>query len=101
MLENGRGFFYKSGRGPKFFAHALRAILLENPLQQILHPPLIRKACEKYNLKIAFKPGPPSIHCMLTKVKDPLLPREEAGSCGLPDPPASVVRCISRKRRGS
>ena len=35
----------------------------------------IRKACEKYNLKVVFKSGP-TLHSLLTKVKDPL-PKEK------------------------
>ena len=39
--------FGKSGHGLKFFAHALRAMLPQNPLQQILHPPLLTTNSEQ------------------------------------------------------
>ena len=38
----------------------------------------IRKACEKYNLKVVFKSGP-TLHSLLTKVKDPLPKEKLAG----------------------
>ena len=44
----------------------------------------IRKACEKYNLKVVFKSGCTSPPSLLTKVKTP--PKGEAGRCGLLDP---------------
>ena len=36
----------------------------------------IRKACEKFDLRIVFKSGP-TLHSLLTKVKGPLLPKEK------------------------
>ena len=38
----------------------------------------IRKACEKYNLKVVFKSGP-TLHSLLTRVKDPLPKEKLAG----------------------
>ena len=38
----------------------------------------IRKACEKYNLKVVFKSGP-TLHSLLTRVKDPLPEEKLAG----------------------
>ena len=38
----------------------------------------IRKACQKYNLKVVFKSGP-SFRSLLTKVKDPLPKEKLAG----------------------
>ena len=58
----------------------------------------IRKACEKYNLKIVFKSGP-TLRSLLTKVKDPS-PRRNWQVWSTRSP-ASVVRCMSGKHRGA
>ena len=58
----------------------------------------IRKACEKFNLRVVFKLGP-TLRSQLTKVKDSL-PKEKLAGV-VYQIPASVVRCTLGKRRGA
>ena len=58
----------------------------------------IRKACEKFDLRVVFKSGP-TIRSLLTKVKDPS-PRKIWQVWSIRSP-ASVVRCTLGRRRGT
>ena len=58
----------------------------------------IRKACEKYNLKVVYKSGP-TLHSLLTNVKDSS-PRR-SWQVWSTISPASVARCMLGKRRGA